>query len=204
VVDPIELADAFGVDALRYFLLREVSFGSDGSYSEEAIVTRVNADLANNFGNLGQRCLSIIAKACEGVVPDHAASTEQDQALLDKLDVLAATADTMIEHHLDISGALQTIWEGMTATNQYFAEQAPWSVRKTDPARGDAVLYFTAEALRRLAIMAYWAIPEGCAKMLGLLGRTAPANRNERYDALVSGATLPSPTGVFPRLELPA
>ncbi len=204
VVDPIELADTFGVDALRYFLLREVSFGNDGSYSQEAIVTRCNADLANNFGNLGQRCLSIIAKACDGRVPNPTSSEDRDKALIDEIELLAATADTQFERSLDLAGALQTIWVGMTATNQYFADQAPWSLRKTDPARADAVLYYTAEALRRLAIMAYWAIPEGCTKMLFLLGREAPRDRNERYLILEPNVSLPPPSGVFPRLELPA
>jgi methionyl-tRNA synthetase len=204
VVDPIELADRYGVDALRYFFLREVSFGQDGSWSEEAIITRCNADLANNFGNLGQRCLSIIAKSCDGRVPSDAGSSRSDQALLDELDLLAATSDVQLDKNLDISGALQTIWEGMSATNQYFADQAPWSLRKTDPSRADAVLYVTAEALRRLAIMAYWAIPQGCSKMLALLGRSAPKNRNERYDVLAVGDVLPTPSGVFPRLELAA
>ncbi len=204
VVDPIELADAFGVDALRYFLLREVSFGNDGSYSEEAIVTRVNADLANNFGNLGQRCLSIIAKACDGFVPAGDLSHSIDHDLINQLDRLATMSEAQILNNLDLSGALQTIWEAMTATNQYFAEQAPWALRKTDPARADAVLYTTAEALRRLAIMVYWAIPEGSTKMLALLGRLAPAHTNERFDRLVVGSSLPAPTGVFPRLELSA
>ena len=203
VVDPMTLADRYGVDVLRYFLLREVSFGSDGTWSEEAIVTRCNADLANNFGNLGQRCLSIIAKACEGNVPDHAASDEREQALIDEIELLAATAEAQVLQNLDLSGALQTIWEGMTATNQYFADQAPWALRKTDPARADAVLYYTAEALRRLAIMAWWAIPEGATQMLGLLGRNAPSSRDERSDALEPGTPLPSPSGVFPRLEIP-
>lgn len=202
VVDPIELAQAFGVDALRYFLLREVSFGNDGSYSEEAIVTRVNADLANNFGNLGQRCLSIIAKACGGRVPNSDLSNSADQNLLEELERLAVSSEQQIEANLDLSGALQTIWEGMSATNQYFAEQAPWVVRKTDPVRADAVLYVTAEALRRLAIMAYWAIPDGCTKMLALLGREAPRSRSERFDQLIAGSVLPAPSGIFPRLEL--
>ena len=201
-VDPMALAARYGVDALRYFLLREVSFGQDGSWSEEAIVTRCNADLANNFGNLGQRCLSIIGKACEGRVPDASASNGSDAALFEQITLLAASSEVMVEDNLDLSGALQTIWEGMSATNQYFADQAPWSLRKTDPARADAVLYCTAEALRRLAIMAWWAIPEGATKMLALLGRKAPANRNERFDALVPGTPLPPPSGVFPRIEL--
>ena len=204
VVDPIELADAFGVDALRYFLLREVSFGSDGSYSEEAIVTRVNADLANNFGNLGQRCLSIIAKTCEEIVPDNAAVNAHDAALIEQIDLLAVAAERQVENDLDLSGALHTIWESMTAANQYFAEQAPWALRKTDPARADAVLYTTADALRRLAIMAFWAIPAGATQMLKLLGRDAPHHRDERSVALVPGTRLPAPSGVFPRLDPPA
>ncbi len=202
VVDPMLLAERYGVDALRYFLLREVSFGSDGSWSEEAIVTRCNADLANNFGNLGQRCLSIIAKSCDGRVPDPVNSDEGDQGLIDQIELMAATAETQFDEKFDLSGALQTIWEGMTATNQYFAERAPWSLRKTDPARADAVLYHTAEALRRLAIMAYWAVPEGSTAMLKLLGRDVPRNRNERFEALVPGSILPPPSGVFPRLEI--
>ena len=204
VIDPIELADRYGVDALRYFLLREVSFGQDGSWSEEAIVTRCNADLSNNFGNLGQRCLSIIAKACDGRVPDGSVVNDGDRAMLDAIELLAATSDTQMDSKLDISGALQTIWEGMSATNQYFADQAPWSLRKSDPARADAVLYVTAEALRRLAIMAYWAIPEACARMLALLGRDAPKSRNERYEMLKVGDVLPLPVGILPRLEMPA
>jgi methionyl-tRNA synthetase len=204
VVDPMTLAERYGVDALRYFLLREVSFGQDGTWSEEAIVTRCNAELANNFGNLGQRCLSIIAKACGGRVPDHAVSDAQDQKLIDDVEMLATTASVQIDKNLDLGGALQTIWEGMTLTNQYFAEQAPWSLRKTDPARADAVLYYTAEALRRLAVMAYWAIPEGSTAMLRLLGRGAPVNHNERFAALLPDTLLPAPQGVFPRLELRA
>jgi methionyl-tRNA synthetase len=203
VVDPMALAELYGVDALRYFLLREVSFGSDGSWSEEAIVTRCNADLANNFGNLGQRCLSIIAKSCDGRVPDHTASDNSDEALIAEIELLAATAETQFDKNFDLSGALQTIWEGMSATNQYFADQAPWSLRKTDAARADAVLYYTAEALRRLAIAAYWAVPEGSTKMLAQLGRATPINHNERYRSLVPGTQLPSPSGVFPRLEMP-
>ena len=137
-------------------------------------------------------------------MPDAADGNRDDQALIDKIEHSAATSDAQVETNLDLAGALQTIWEAMTATNQYFADQAPWSLRKADPARADAVLYVTAEALRRLAIMAYWAIPDACGKMLAMLGREPPIDRNERFNLLVAGDLLPTPAGVFPRLERPA
>ncbi len=204
VVDPVELASVFGVDQLRYFLLREVSFGSDGSYSEDAIVTRCNADLANNFGNLAQRSLSMIAKNCEGRVPQPAAADPADATLLATIDAAQAAAVAAMDR-LNIGAALEHIWSAMSAANNYFAECAPWALRKTDPARADTVLYTTAEAVRRLAIMTGWAIPSGSAKMLDLL---AQGQDKRDFNALaapiMAGTQLPAPAGVFPRLEMAA
>ena len=204
VTDPIELADRFGVDPLRYFLLREVSFGQDGSYSEEAIVTRCNADLANNLGNLAQRGLSIIAKNCDGRVPDAGTPTAADEALVESVKAAEAGMHTAMGE-LAIHTALEAIWAAARDANQYFADQAPWSVRKTDPARADTILYYAAEAVRRIAIMARWAIPESADKLLDLLGQGAEV-RN--FDALnrpiEAGTVLPAPSGVFPRLEMAA
>lgn len=202
VTDPIELADRFGVDSLRYFLLREVSFGQDGSYSEEAIITRCNADLANNLGNLAQRCLSIIAKNCEGRVPEPGEVSAAEEALIES--VLAAEKGMhRAMHDLAIHSALEAIWSAARDANQYFADQAPWSVRKTDPVRADTILYYTAEVIRRIAIMVRWAIPESADTLLDLLGQGA-AERN--FEALARpidvGAPLPVPSGVFPRLDL--
>jgi methionyl-tRNA synthetase len=201
VTDPIELADRFGVDPLRYFLLREVSFGQDGSYSEEAIVTRCNADLANNLGNLAQRCLSIIAKN-GAAVPEAGAATDAEEALVESVRSAEAGMHAAMAE-LAIHTALETIWGAARDANQYFADQAPWSVRKTVPARADTILYYAAEAVRRIAIMAWWAIPESADKLLDLLGQGADARD---FDALnrpiVSGTPLPTPSGVFPRLEM--
>jgi methionyl-tRNA synthetase len=200
VVDPIDLADRYGVDALRYFLLREVSFGNDGSYSEEAIVTRVNADLANNFGNLAQRCLSMIAKQLQGVLPEAGAALAQDDKLLGDIDKAIATAGSLIED-LSLNSALEALWTAMSATNVYFAGEAPWAIRKSDPARADSVLFVTSEAIRRLAIAARWAIPDGCAKILDLLG-VAVDQRSfaDLADRLIPGSILPTPSGVFPNI----
>jgi methionyl-tRNA synthetase len=202
VVDPIELADAFGVDALRYFLLREVSFGSDGSYSPEAIVTRVNADLANNFGNLAQRSLSMIAKNCDGIVPVAGPATEADDQLLVAISAAELAASAAMSD-LAINTALEAIWQAMSSANLYFAEQAPWTVRKTDAARADTILYFTLEAVRRLAILASWAIPNGCGKILTLLGQSSTPSFADLSKPLEAGTVLPMPVGAFPRLELP-
>ena len=203
VVDPIELSDIFGVDPLRYFLLREVSFGSDGSYSEEAIVTRCNADLANNFGNLAQRSLSMIAKNCGGKVPVPGLMTDAETNLLALID---AAQSTVIEafSQLALQNALEAIWSAMGSANLYFAEQAPWAVRKVDPIRADTILYYTAEAIRRLAIMASWAIPTGAGEVLDLLGQSNESrNFINLNDIIEPGIELPTPSGVFPRLELP-
>lgn len=202
VTDPMELADRFGVDPLRYFLLREVSFGQDGSYSEEAIVTRCNADLANNVGNLAQRCLSIIAKNCEGKLPEAGEATDAEETLVESVKAAEAGMHVAMGE-LAIHAALEAIWAAARDANQYFADQAPWSVRKTDPARADTILYYAAEAIRRIAIMARWAIPESADKLLDLLGQGADV-RN--FDALnrpiAAGTALPAPSGVFPRLEM--
>jgi methionyl-tRNA synthetase len=202
VTDPIELADRFGTDPLRYFLLREISFGQDGSYSEEAIVTRCNADLANNLGNLAQRCLSIIAKNCDGRVPEAGEATAAEEALVESVATAEAGMQTAMAD-LAIHAALDAIWAAARDANQYFADQAPWSVRKTDPARADTILYYAAEAVRRIAIMARWAIPESADKLLDLLGQD---DDRRNFDALtrpiISGTALPAPSGVFPRLEM--
>ena len=199
VVDPIQLADAFGVDALRYFLLREVSFGQDGTYSAEAIVTRTNADLANGLGNLAQRCLSIIAKNCGGVVPGDNVDTRAPYLG----DILGHITELMAD--LKLNEALEAIWEGVRVANGYFAEMEPWALRKTDPARADGVLYHTAEVVRQLAILVRWVMPASADRLLNQLAQSPDARDFSALAVpLQIGLTLPAPQGVFPRLEAPA
>jgi methionyl-tRNA synthetase len=199
IVDPLAMAEAYGVDGLRYFLLREVSFGQDGSYSDEAIVTRVNADLANGLGNLAQRSLSMIAKQCEGKLP----GAGDEPAPVLPATLLPRVAEAMED--LALHRALEIIWEGVGEANRYFADMAPWALRKTDPAKADAVLYWTAEAVRQLAILVRWVIPTSADRLLDQLGVAAEARDLAALDTpLSAGATLPAPQGVFPRLEMPA
>ena len=205
VVDPLEMARTYGVDQLRYFLLREVSFGQDGSYSHEAIVTRCNADLANGLGNLAQRCLSMIAKNCGGRVPAYDEEfAPADRDLLADLDVARDEADRWMGE-LALHNALSAIWGGVAAANVYFAEQAPWTLRKTDATSADRVLYVAAEAIRRLAILARWAVPASADALLDQLGQPADARDFAALDMpLVPGTALPAPQGVFPRWTEPA
>jgi methionyl-tRNA synthetase len=195
VADPHDLVARYGADGLRYFLLREVSFGQDGSYSDEAIVTRVNADLANGLGNLAQRCLSMIAKQCGGVVPAGDGTPGPDIA------GLAARIGEAMDA-LALNRALEIAWEGVGEANRWFADAAPWALRKTDPARADAVLYATAEAVRQLAILVRWAIPASADALLDQLGQGGDARDLAALATpLAPGTALPAPQGVFPRLE---
>ncbi len=207
VVDPFNLADQYGVDQMRYFFLREVPFGQDGSYNHEAIVARINADLANDLGNLAQRSLSMIAKQYQGVLPAPGAFTDNDKAILAQADGMIALARTAMATQ-QIHQALNAVWAVVAEANRYFAGEAPWALAKTDPARQGTVLYVTAEVVRQVAILAQPAMPEASAKLLNILG--IPNETNSRnFAALGSrikpGTVLPAPAPVFPRyIEPPA
>ncbi len=211
VVDPHDLADAFGVDPLRYFLLRDVTFGQDGSYSAEAIVNRVNADLANSFGNLAQRTLSFIAKNCDGVLPSGGKGEAADGELLALVRRTVGEEMPAQFEALALSFGIEAWLKAVFACNQYIDTQAPWALRKTDPERMNAVLATLCEAIVDLTIAIQPVIPESAAKLLDTMGvpadeRTWAALADDtRYARLAaSGFTLAAPTPIFPRLELPA
>lgn len=205
VVDPFALADIYGVDQLRYFFLREVSFGQDGNYSHEAIVGRINADLANDLGNLAQRSLSMIAKNCEGRVPPAGTLTEGDRAMLAQADgLLGKTRAAMQDFALHI--VLADIWAVVAEANRYFANNEPWKLSKSDPARRDTVLYVTIETLRQVAILTQPVMPQAMAKLLDLLAIPAEARDFAALGEagrLTSGTALPAPSAVFPRYVEP-
>jgi methionyl-tRNA synthetase len=207
VVDPFNLADQYGVDQVRYFFLREVPFGQDGSYNHEAIVARINADLANDLGNLAQRSLSMIAKQYEGVLPEPGAFSDNDKAILAEADGMIAFARTAMATQ-QIHHWLNAVWALVAEANRYFAGEAPWALAKTDPARQRTVLYVTAEVVRQVAILAQPAMPEAAGKLLDLLGVTESARDFAALGGAVriqSGVKLPTPVGVFPRyVEPPA
>ena len=205
VIDPDALAAAYGTDPLRYFLLREVPFGQDGNYSHEAIVNRINADLANDLGNLAQRSLTMIARNCGGTIPEAGRLLAVDDALLARSYRLPDTARAAIEGFA-LHIILAEIWAVIADANRYFASQEPWILRKQDPARMASVLYVTAETLRVIGIMVQPFIPAAAAQLLDLLS----INGTERgfasieRDRLRSGRALPSPQPIFPRYVEPA
>ena len=208
VVDPLELAEAFGVDALRYFLLREVSFGSDGSYSAEAIVTRVNAELANSFGNLAQRTLSFIAKNLDGALPTEGRAEDADAVLIEEVVVACAGLKAAFGD-LMLSQGVEAWMRGVYACNAYIDVQAPWALRKTDPERMNAVLRTLLRAIRMLAIAILPVVPTAGGKVLDQLGADARDHAAIDDDAwydrqAASDFRIVAPTGAFPRLELPA
>ena len=201
VIDPFTMAEHYGVDQMRYFFLREVPFGQDGNYSHEAIVQRINADLANDLGNLAQRSLSMIAKNCGGAVPTPGAFTEADKAMLAEADALADKARAAMKDFA-LHTMLADIWRVVAEANRYFASEEPWKLTKTDPARRDTVLYVTAETLRNVAIMAQPVVPGAAARLLDLLGVSADARAFAEVGAagrLGAGAALPAPAPIFPR-----
>ncbi|WP_408591572.1 methionine--tRNA ligase [Novosphingobium sp.] len=210
VVDPLELAQTFGVDSLRYFLMREVSFGNDGSYSAEAIVTRCNAELANSFGNLAQRTLSMIFKNMGGALKLELPQINADLELLGTVGGLISAMQERFADY-DFSGGLDHWMQAVFRCNAYVDEQAPWTLRKTDPARMEAVLMTLFRAVHDLAHAVRPVVPTAIDALLDQMGsapdaRTFAAIDNTGWvsDLIASGFTLSQPTGVFPRLELPA
>jgi len=188
VVDPMELAADFGVDQLRYFLLREISFGQDGSYSREAIVNRVNSELANSFGNLAQRSLSMIFKNLDGVLP-AAGEAEDDRVLLRQVregcETLASEFDRFA-----FSAGLEAWMGAVFACNAYIDAAAPWALKKSDPERMAAVLGTLVVAVRELAEAVKPVIPASADRLIALI------------DSGKDGAPIAQPTPIFPRLEL--
>jgi methionyl-tRNA synthetase len=215
VVAPADLVARYGVDQIRYFFLREVPFGQDGNYSHEAIVARINADLANDLGNLAQRSLSMIARNCAGAVPDWRAGepTEEDRDLLAQADALVAAARAQMRDFA-IHNYLAAVFEVVARANRYFANNEPWKLARTGPARMGVVLYVTIETLRIAAILLQPVMPEAMGRLLDLLA--APADARDfaalavdgagRFDAprrLAPGAALPAPAPIFPRYAEP-
>ncbi len=209
VTDPLALAERFGVDTLRYFLMRDVVFGQDGSYSPEAIVTRCNAELANSYGNLVQRTLSMVFKNMDGEVAKFTSIEADDQLLA---MVFAACHDELPREFaaLNLSGGIEAWMRAVFACNQYVDEQAPWALRKSDPERMRAVLMTLFMAIRDLTIAIRPVVPTAADKVLDQLGIpgdergiTALVQADWFLARVASGGRLAAPSPAFPRLELP-
>ncbi|WP_181728154.1 methionine--tRNA ligase [Glutamicibacter soli] len=201
-VSPEDFVTRYGLDQVRYFFLREVPFGADGNYNHETIVARINGDLANNFGNLAQRSLSMVAKNCGGLVPTPGELLAADNEILEAAAKLLEINREAYDRQ-EFSRALEAIWHVLGDTNAYFAEQEPWKLKKTDPARMETVLYVTIEIVRQVAILLQPVLPQAMTSLLNVLAVGEGSARNfENYGtALVPGTELPAPAPVFPRYE---
>jgi methionyl-tRNA synthetase len=200
VVDPFALVAHYGRDQTRYFFLREVAFGQDGSYDPDTIKNRINADLANGIGNLAQRSLSMIAKGFEGKVPAPGQFTDADKKLLAQADAMYATAREAMDKQA-IKTALDVAWAVVAEADRYFTAEKPFDKTISIERKG-TILYVAAEVVRQIAILSQPAMPESAGKLLDLLGQTAEqrsfASLGEK-GRLAPGLTLPAPVGVFPR-----
>ena len=201
VVDPFSLIEAYGIDQVRYFLLREIPFGKDGNYSHEAIVNRINADLANDLGNLASRSLAMIAKNCDGALPEPSDYSDADMAMLSLADSMIGEAREAMDRQ-QLHKALEAIWNVVGKANQYFAGQEPWALKKTDIERMNTVLYVTAEIVRQVGVISQPFMPDSCNKLLDLFDLK---NEQRSFSSLgldgrlKPGISIEKPSPVFPR-----
>jgi methionyl-tRNA synthetase len=198
-IDPHKLIATYGLDQLRYFLLREVPFGQDGNYASAAMVRRMNTDLANDLGNLAQRVLSFVAKNAGAAVPAPGVFADADRALLDKASALLAIVRAEMAQQ-GFHKALDAVFAVVADANRYVDAQAPWSLRKTDPARMATALYALMETLRRVGLLLQAFMPTTMGKLLDQLAVPSEKRGAAAWDgALAPGTALPAPQGLFPR-----
>jgi len=193
--------ETYGLDQVRYFLMREVPFGNDGDFSRKSVVSRINSELANDLGNLAQRTLSMVGRYCDGVLAAPGDYTDEDRKMIDAaeavIDAYRDRIDTQAFHE-----ALESIWQVVRAANAYVDQQAPWKLHKEDPARRDTVLYVLAETIRHLGLYIQPFVPDSAAVMLDQLAVPADARDFTHVgsgSALKPGTTFPKPEPVFPR-----
>jgi methionyl-tRNA synthetase len=204
VVDPRDLIAEFGLDPIRFFLLREVPFGGDSDLNRRAIITRLNVELANDLGNLVQRTLSLIARNCGGVLPARTVPTEDDAALLAMADALPDLLRGCVER-CALTEGLEDVWKVIRACNAYIDRMAPWALRKTDTARMAAVLRVLADVLRTIGTVLQPYMPDTMARLLDQLAVPADARALTALQTrLPDGLELPAPQGLFPRYVEPA
>lgn len=202
VIMPADLIEKYGLDQTRFFLMREIPFGNDGNFSHEAMVGRMNSELANDLGNLAQRVLSIIFKNNDEKLPHIGTLTSEDQGLLDMCGSKLLQASREYIDRQDFNHMLEAIWVVIRQANAYVDQQAPWALKKTDPARMQTVLGVLAETIRRIAILCQPYMPDSSGMMLDQLAVSEDARGFDQISdkvELSQGAVISQPKGVFPR-----
>jgi methionyl-tRNA synthetase len=212
IIDPVELVNKYGLDQVRYFLLREVPFGNDGDFAHQSMVNRMNGELANDYGNLAQRVLSMINKNCEGKVPEPGGIGDKAMiaigCLIKSRELIGYVRECMDRQAFN--EALEEIWSCVREANRNIDERAPWALKKTDPEHMEAVLYALAESIRNITIVLQPFMPDSCGKILDQLSVPKGKRSFEHLSSpdhfldencLAPGAELPKPEGVFPRYQ---
>lgn len=208
VVDPIKLVEDFGVDAVRYYLMREVAFGTDGSYSTEAFIRRINSDLANDLGNLLNRTVAMVEQYFDGVIPEPGSETDYDLDLKETAnEELTAMAEDM--ENLQFSTALEHLWTFIRRTNKYIDQTTPWILAKDEDKKDElgTVLYNLLEALRIIAIALKPFLPEAPAKIWQQIGIKSDLDQQgwsevEEWGLLEAGVEVNSGDPIFPRVDI--
>ena len=183
--------------------MREVPFGNDGDFSHQSMVSRINSELANDYGNLVQRVLSMIAKNCANKVPQPGEFTDDDKKLLHAAEGILVEVRSLI-NDCSFHEYLEVIWRVIRSANGYIDRQAPWKLRKENPQRMATVLYILADSIRRIAIFTQPFMPSSSGKILDQVGVAKEErgfNSLSQKAQLVPGTTLPLPEGVFPRYQ---
>ncbi len=205
IVDPVILCNRYGVDAVRYFLLREVPFGSDGNFSNEALINRINSDLANDLGNLVARSTSMVDKYFSGNIPADRVPTEFDQTLIS----LAQSTKALVEKYLDnleYSAALTELFRLVSRTNKYIDETTPWTLAKSEENTGKlaSVMYNLCEAMRIIAVLLTPFLPSTSAKIAEKInaGATITDWNSADHWGLLSGEGITKAEPLFPRIDV--
>jgi methionyl-tRNA synthetase len=195
-----------GMDAMRYFLMREVVFGQDGNFSYDALVTRYNSDLANGLGNLASRTAAMIEKSFGGKIPKPGARLPQDEALAKAVSETIGEALDRFEK-FEFARSLEAIWSAISAADKYLTSEQPWAMgdSEADTQRKATILWTTAELLRVLTVLAHPVLPESTAKVWTLLGQPGRVSAVEldglRWGQLAAGAQLGRAQALFPRVD---
>jgi methionyl-tRNA synthetase len=215
-IKPQDLTTHFGVDAYRWYFLRAIQFGQDGSFSWEDFSARYTSELANDYGNLASRVAAMVGKYFGGALPAATAAGEAEEALAEGLKRAAATADEAIGERLDFAGGISAVFDFIKDVNGYLTEQQPWKVAKDESPEAQArlatILYTAAESLRAAAVLLNPVMPESSAKLWESLGAEAAGlgpiaeqriGRVAEWGLLPAGATVTKGAVLFPRLEEP-